>query len=258
MGFERIEPGTPGWDAYYANHASRYNFAIKCLEGRHPARILDAACGVGYGAGELAKRLCCPVVGVDRNEHALGIARRAFVHPQVEFVQDECETLVEARRHGPFDAVVSLETLEHLERPAAFLAAVKALLQPGGLLIVSVPNGEVQTWDWEFHVQNFNADTFEAMLLEAGCQGIELYGQRFTLHGRLRQEMRAEIHRLRFNPVVRLGAWVQTRLRGLPPLPPALPERLEDLEIVRNSAADVRAEGSEGPFVLMAVATLGT
>jgi 2-polyprenyl-3-methyl-5-hydroxy-6-metoxy-1,4-benzoquinol methylase len=43
---------------------------------------------------------------------------------------------------GSFDAAVSLETVEHVPDPAAFLASVSRLLRPGGGLLLTTPNYE--------------------------------------------------------------------------------------------------------------------
>ena len=49
MSFERIEPGTTEWEAFYANHIHRYRFGTEILRERRAEKVLDAACGVGYG-----------------------------------------------------------------------------------------------------------------------------------------------------------------------------------------------------------------
>jgi cyclopropane fatty-acyl-phospholipid synthase-like methyltransferase len=71
MPFERIEPGREEWTAYYANHLHRYRFVADKLGELQDARILDAACGVGYGAKYLAERCGVAVVAVDRDPAAL-------------------------------------------------------------------------------------------------------------------------------------------------------------------------------------------
>ena len=169
MSFERIEPGTREWDAFYANHIHRYHFACEILAERGAQKVLDAACGAGYGARQLARAVDVDVVAVDRDERALGIARRDFAHPRVQFVADDCTTLDAARELAPYDAITSFETLEHLKAPEAFLRAAAELLAPGGLLVISVPNGDVASAeDWEFHERDFNASELEQILHGAG------------------------------------------------------------------------------------------
>jgi hypothetical protein len=52
--FERIEPDTASWAAYFSNHIHRYMFAAEKLKEVGARHVLDAACGVGYGACYLA------------------------------------------------------------------------------------------------------------------------------------------------------------------------------------------------------------
>ena len=255
MSFERIEPGTPEWDAYYANHIHRYRFAAEVLRERRPERILDAACGVGYGARHLAGELEADVTAVDRDAKALAIARREFAHERLRFIEDDCATLASAAKHAPFDTITSFETLEHLKEPEAFLRAAAGVISADGVLVISVPNGAVaSSEDWDFHERDFDAPGFEKILSDCGFEELQLYGQRVNDIGRLRTQFRGEIHRLRFNPLVRLGSWIQVTLRGVAPPPPALPEQVEDFEIYATTADEIAALGKEGPFVIVAVA----
>ncbi|HEX6985113.1 MAG TPA: class I SAM-dependent methyltransferase [Planctomycetaceae bacterium] len=259
MAFERLHPGRPEWDAYYANHIHRYMFAADRLDGA--GAVLDAACGVGYGSHWLAGHGVGSVTGVDRDENALRIARETFPHERVRLVRDDCQTLGEAGRFGPFDAVVSFETLEHLPRPTEFLARCRELLAPGGRLIVSTPNARVTggqgPQDWEYHEKEYTPAELLAAAREAGFPNAELFGQCYTPIGRLRSAARAEINRLRSNPFQRLGTWAQRVVRGRPAPGPALPEQLDDFEIVPfASAEECDRLGPGGPFVLILCATL--
>jgi SAM-dependent methyltransferase len=256
MSVERLEPGTAAWTAFHANHLARYRFAVDALGSHAPGRILDAACGVSYGTRHLATSLHAQVVGVDRSTHALDIARRQFAVDGVEFLQDDCETLAAASARAPFDAVVTFETLEHLEHPARLLEGAARVLHPGGRLVASVPNGLVTpSDDWEFHLHDFDAVALERLVREAGFEHVQLYGQYLNAGGHLRQQMRAEIQQMRFNPLWRAGAWLQRVLgRGVPPGPP-LPEQDEDFDFVEVDAARVTREGADGAFVLLATAT---
>jgi 2-polyprenyl-3-methyl-5-hydroxy-6-metoxy-1,4-benzoquinol methylase len=258
MAFERIVPGTPEWTAHYANHIQRYKFAAQILAGDSTGKVLDAACGVGYGAHFLATRGVAQVVAVDNNSDALESARKDFSDPSIQFVQDDCHTLAAVKRHAPFDAIVSFETLEHLPRPDDFLRACHDCLDDPGLLIISTPNASVYAGEakWQFHEKEYTAPQFESLLVAAGFCDVTLFGQRRTPIGRLREDLRTELHLLRSNPLFRLGRLLQ-RLRhsGYGNLSPALPERAEDFEITPlPSAQSCEAEGAAGPFVVIATA----
>lgn len=260
MSFERLEPGTAEWTAYFANHQHRYAFAADCLTALPPSsHVLDAATGVGYGAAHLAASRGLRVVAVDRDPGALSLARMHFSQPLVTFEQDDCSTLRGGAAKGaPYAAAVSFETIEHLFDPGPFLRRVAELVVPGGTLIASTPNATVtlaERGSWNHHYKEYTAREFEVLLESAGFQSVRLFGQRLSPVGMLRRDMRAEINRLRANPATRFGFWLQRRLRGLV-LEPALPEQLSDFEIEPlASAAECERQGNVGPFVLIAVAT---
>lgn len=262
MAIERIIPGTPEWDAFYANHLQRYQFACSRLASGQQLNLLDAACGVGYGTHQLAGLPATrSVTGVDRSEEALSVAQKSFSATNIRYLRDDCHTLESAAANGPFDAVVSFETLEHLPDPEAFLRSCHRNLKPGGLLIISTPNKSVSspdTLDWEFHEKEYLATEFQQLLEKAGFGGIQLFGQQYTLKGNLKREIRGDLNRLWSNPFVRAGLWLQQKLKGHRPVP-VLKETLDDFEIVGYpDAAACEARGEEGPFVLLAVATRNT
>ncbi|HVB37926.1 MAG TPA: methyltransferase domain-containing protein, partial [Vicinamibacterales bacterium] len=197
------------------------------------------------------------VLAVDRDPAALATAARQFDHPSITWARDDCEQLVTAAAQAPFDAIVSLETIEHLAAPEAFLARCRDLLARGGLLILSTPNGSPlvrPAGTWTYHEHEYTAPELVDLLADAGFGHVELHGQRLSPLGWLRDDIRRELHLLRFNPFVRLGFWVQRVVRGRI-IPPALPERADEYEIVPITGSE---EGqrvpSEAPFVLIAVA----
>lgn len=112
------------------DHLERYLLASKYANGR----ILDAACGAGYGSFVLSQG-GNRVVGVDASKEALEFAQEHYPGPG--YVHGRIEDRPWA---GRFDAVVSLETIEHLKEPDYALEAFRDAC--GGTFIVSVPNEE--------------------------------------------------------------------------------------------------------------------
>ena len=96
--------------------------------------VVDLACGEGYGSDVLA-RSAYSVVGVDANPDAHQHARLRYRAPNLRFVRDMVETYSE-----PCDAVVFLQTIEHVHDPDGVLENVRAMLRPGGMAFVSTPN----------------------------------------------------------------------------------------------------------------------
>lgn len=135
MSAERIVPGTTTWDECYFEHRQRYDFFANRCAGK---RILDAACGVGYGSHLIAESGAESVVGIDVSDDAITTAKRTFSHPRVEFVQNDIHLW---ENEGlPFEVILSFETIEHVSSPGEFLDGLCSQLAPGGLLICSSPN----------------------------------------------------------------------------------------------------------------------
>ena len=96
---------------------------------------LDVGCGAGLLAEPLA-RLGATVTGIDAAAELIAVARdhAAAQGLAIDYRAGTVEIL-----GGTFDLVTSMEVIEHVADPAAFLAALAARLAPGGLLVLSTP-----------------------------------------------------------------------------------------------------------------------
>lgn len=129
-----LSPGDVTGLATLELHLARYRWAHDYLPS---GRVLDLACGVGYGAKLLAESGAARrVIGADLSSPALGIARRHYAATGVQLVQGDGAAWL---RSGVFSGVVSLETVEHVEDPVSFFAELVRVLAPGGVLIASAP-----------------------------------------------------------------------------------------------------------------------
>jgi len=132
---ERFVPGIVGEIAH--EHWHRYAFARRLVAGR---RVLDVACGEGYGSALLAD-VAASVTGVDIAQEAVAHARERYAkRANLRFEQGSAASLPLAE--AAFDAVVSFETLEHLPRAdqPRMLAEIARVLAPGGIVVLSAPN----------------------------------------------------------------------------------------------------------------------
>ncbi|HEY5366361.1 MAG TPA: class I SAM-dependent methyltransferase [Casimicrobiaceae bacterium] len=132
---ERFIPGVAGEIEF--EHVHRYAFACRHVAGK---RVLDAACGEGYGSALLA-RTAATVAGVDIDGATLAHAAARYASvPNVAFHQASVATLPFA--DASFDLIASFETIEHLEAAdqPRMLAEFARVLAPRGLLILSAPN----------------------------------------------------------------------------------------------------------------------
>jgi 2-polyprenyl-3-methyl-5-hydroxy-6-metoxy-1,4-benzoquinol methylase len=128
---ERTLPDVPAENYWFRRHLVVYEWIAARVEG---LRVLDMACGEGYGAEVLARR-AASVVGVDANPEAHEHARLRYRRPNLRFERDLVDRFAQ-----PCDAVVFLQTVEHLEDPGAVLDHFASLLGPGGTAYVSTPN----------------------------------------------------------------------------------------------------------------------
>lgn len=137
MVMERLDfGGSMQYNAMEASiHLNRYLAAKPYINGMN---VLDAACGEGYGSNLMKKWGAKSVVGMDCSEDAIALARKNFQEDTIEFVKHSVEQLPFA--DNSFDVVVSLETIEHLEHPEAFLTEIKRVLKADGTIIMSCPN----------------------------------------------------------------------------------------------------------------------
>lgn len=138
-------------------HLRRYELASKFARSK---RVLDAACGTGYGAALLVDQgEAARVIGVDLDPAAADYARRRFGRSTIEFRQ--ASAAATGLPDGSVDLVTSFETIEHVPDPDAVIAEFARVLTPGGRLVISTPN------DWgltEFHAHSFTPDTLRRVV----------------------------------------------------------------------------------------------
>ena len=139
----------------------RYRLPAEFVQGAH---VVDCACGTGYGSEMLLQAGAASVQGVDLDRDALEFARSRHAHEGIIYYE------ADALRFTPTPAPsvwVSLETIEHLPKPDAYLAHVAEVLPPGGRLVASVPV-TVSTDGNPHHLHDFTRASFRAMLRTHG------------------------------------------------------------------------------------------
>lgn len=120
-----------------AIHLLRYSVVKKFCPGK---RVLDIACGEGYGSALMADWGAAHVDGVDIDESAVLAARRLFSRDNVFFRTASGEDAFSALEQNTYDLIVSLETLEHVTNVDAYLESLAKLRAEGGIVIISCPN----------------------------------------------------------------------------------------------------------------------
>lgn len=97
---------------------------------------LDVGCGAGLLAEPLA-RLGASVTAVDASAELIGVVK---AHAAGAGLAIDYRAVPVEQVAGTFDLVTSMEVVEHVANPAAFVAALAARVAPGGLLVMSTPN----------------------------------------------------------------------------------------------------------------------
>jgi SAM-dependent methyltransferase len=171
---ERTLPDVPAENYWYRRHLVVYEWIARRVSG---GRVLDMACGEGYGSAELATA-ARSVVGLDANPEAFEHARLRYRRPNLTFERGMVETFGEP---AAFDAVVFLQTIEHVHDPLAVLRHHARLLAPGGVAYISTPNlltlapaGAPKSGN-PWHLREYRAREFRE-LCEGAFQSVQLLG----------------------------------------------------------------------------------
>jgi len=194
-------------------HFARYDFALHYTDHK---RVLDIACGTGYGTSILAHK-ANKVVGVDISRDSIDFAKDQYHAENIEFM---CASVVDISfDEGAFDVICSFETIEHLEATVRkqFLVNIRKWLKKDGVFILSTPNKRITSPFTDkptnkFHVLEFTQDQLE-LELDPYFNIKECYGQRIIhkfLSYRLIYRMMQFIHLL-----VHHGIGYYTRANGL-------------------------------------------
>ncbi|MFZ4288297.1 methyltransferase domain-containing protein [Variovorax sp. HJSM1_2] len=171
---ERFVPTESGEIRY--EHMHRYAWVSSFVQGK---KVLDIACGEGYGSALLAQS-ALSVVGVDISEEAVAHAQQAYgAQTNLSFKAGSAAAI--PMPDASFDVAVSFETVEHLTQQSEMLAELRRVLKPSGLLLISSPNKKVYSDDRnyvnEYHVKELYFDEFDALLREQ-FSAIKYLGQR--------------------------------------------------------------------------------
>ena len=115
-------------------HIARYHFAAMYTAGR----VLDVACGSGYGThiiAKLCKKHVDEIVGMDNSSEAVHYAKKAYYHPLTSYIVKDAIEPNLSDEIGQFDTILSFETIEHIQEEVQFLNNIFKLLKPNGTLI---------------------------------------------------------------------------------------------------------------------------
>lgn len=169
---ERMVPESAGMGTFW-EHIYRYAFACRFVGGK---RVLDIACGEGYGSAALQKTGAANVIGVDVSESTCAHVRNKYGLDAKPGTAEQIPLPANS-----IDVVVSFETIEHVPNPGRFLDECVRVLAPGGRLVISTPNKEVYSGRLgtrnRYHCSEMTEEEF-ASALRARFHDAHFYTQR--------------------------------------------------------------------------------
>jgi SAM-dependent methyltransferase len=153
---ERLSPEEVSEPTLIAlTHVHRYQLAAELCAG---LRVVDVACGTGYGSRILAET-AAKVTGIDLHEPSIEDARaQAADDPKLRFECGDAVELLGRELGREFDAIVLFEALEHLDQIDAAIEALHRHAAAGLMVIVSLPNSITFGERNPHHVNEFDVE----------------------------------------------------------------------------------------------------
>jgi SAM-dependent methyltransferase len=123
------------WPNYYRTERWEYTYSRNLVDQNDAC--LEVGCGRGYFLKSI-ESICSSSVGLEFNTEAI---TRKVCDSEI-YKEDISEYSLRNRAESGYDKVYAFQVLEHIPKPLEFLQACLAILKPGGLLVISVPNDE--------------------------------------------------------------------------------------------------------------------
>ncbi|MDY6937247.1 MAG: class I SAM-dependent methyltransferase [Cyanobacteriota bacterium] len=179
---KRCHPENEFFGRDYAG--SRYHLIAETLPA--DLKILDIACGSGFGSALLAKKAAF-VLGVDYLEHYIDKARERYPETdRLQFIVGDGEKFLYNNKEEQFDAIVSLHTLEHVPNDRAMVAALYRNLRPQGTFIVEVPlqcQRPLGVPINPYHLREYTPEQFISLIESAGFEIVKKIGVCRSFYG---------------------------------------------------------------------------
>lgn len=141
-------------------------------------QVLDLGCGTGEGSAFLSQDTHLHLIAVDFSFEAVHAARSLYSHSPVQWMNMDGQCL--SFKDAAFDAVVSIEVIEHIPDPAAYLKEIRRVLRPEGYVMFSTPNklrsSPTPGSMWPEHLREFTPDELRDLLQGVFSQ-VSLFGE---------------------------------------------------------------------------------
>lgn len=192
----------------YRVFTTRYNIAKRWLHGyfrRDDIRIIDIACGSGYGTEILSE--AGEVLGVDLDPEAVDYARSNYKNERTEFMVGNADDFTFLDSLGRFDAVVSLATVEHVADARKYMKWIRRVLNPGGVSVVCFPSVVTMDWAIPHHKRDISRRAARSLFRQTGFEIAREFYQNHKLD--IRHLINEVTHRDNEIPVPPLGQWLK-------------------------------------------------
>lgn len=158
-------------------HLDRYYYVREFVKNK---KVLDIACGSGYGSEIIVNYGCKSYLGIDISNETVIEANKHYKSRKVKFLCGD-GTDLHFVKNNMFDVIVSYETIEHIQNYKKFIKELKRVLNREGVLIISTPNKKYSSPNSikpinPYHVIEFYPDEYK-LLLNKYFSNVDLKGQ---------------------------------------------------------------------------------
>ncbi len=218
-------PGSRATREQLARLCHRYGVAARCAEGK---RVLEVACGAGFGLGYLA-RTARSVVGGDYTHNLLRIALSHYER-RIPLLRLDAHRL--PFRDQSFDLVIIFEAIYYLNQPEQFIAESRRVLSRGGKLLIGTVNRDWSEFTPSRHsVRYFSVPELSDLLARSGFHNLKFFGA-FTTEAP--------------SPAARVVSLIRRLAVGLNVVPKTLGGREFLKRLFYGSLSPLKAEIEEG------------
>lgn len=129
---------------------------------RNIKSVIDVGCGSGHVLYYYAKMHNLSEKNLCANEISINALVQANkLLPKANLLRADLLSLPNLFKHT-FDLAIATEIMEHLKNPKKYLLCLIALLKPGAIALITIPNGDID--NWEGHVNFWNEAEFKKFL----------------------------------------------------------------------------------------------
>lgn len=200
---------------WWGEHVHRYQYAINLIEGKE--KILDIACGSGFGTNMLAQSTTGDVFGCDISKETITANQKSFNNSNLIFNNADGTQLPFENNY--FDLIISYETIEHTTEYLKILTEFKRCIKPTGTIYISTPNIEINSPDGKirnpYHTQEFNFDQLEE-ILKSEFLNFKIGGQKYTRYKNKKKPVAKFIEKLLYIRGIRkIPVSIQNKIMNL-------------------------------------------